>query len=187
MLNNLSEMVVRQLERKWALEAEKDRAADMLRSLACYSQAYMFVDASGPCWRILHMNDSAAAHFGGLLVTWRVACADGWQQRRCVSDARQWMHGVYCLGPGFFCDSENACDGMDSCPRQGWHGLKGGSVTCTGLAWERQPIEFWHLLSVPGGLTSRNAVAEQAAGKQCFTVDGVRCREDVGTYSLTFK
>lgn len=73
LLANCSELLVRQLERRWALEmAERQDGRRLMRSLTCYETAYLFVDVAGPTWRVLHANQPAidllgAPRAGGVL------------------------------------------------------------------------------------------------------------------------
>lgn len=65
MLANLAELLVRQLERKW-VEAEARRSnVQLMRSLACYDEAFLFLDTSKKGdWRVLHMNQAASKLLG---------------------------------------------------------------------------------------------------------------------------
>jgi len=65
LLTNCAEMLVRQLEQKWALQmAGSSKGSGLLRSLACYSAAYLFVDVSESAWQVLHMNEAAVQQLG---------------------------------------------------------------------------------------------------------------------------
>ena len=67
-LANMAEMLVRQLERQWALQlAEQKDMGRMMRSLSVYDMAYLFVDVGGAgssSWRVLHMNNNAIDRLG---------------------------------------------------------------------------------------------------------------------------
>ena len=63
-LNNLAEMLVRQLERGWAEAEAAKHNARLVRSLTAYNAAFLFIDAREPEWRILHMNPVAAKQLG---------------------------------------------------------------------------------------------------------------------------
>ncbi len=59
-LANMTEVVVRQLERRWARElADRKEGTHLARSLECYDMAYMLVDASTPDWRVIYMNNAS--------------------------------------------------------------------------------------------------------------------------------
>ena len=64
-LANITELLVRQLEHKWA-QAEAHRSSlQLMRSLACYDEAFMFLDTSRQGdWRVLHMNQAASKLLG---------------------------------------------------------------------------------------------------------------------------
>lgn len=65
MLANLAEMAVRQLERNWALSEATQSHVQLMRSLACYEEAFLFLDTSQPGnWRVLHINRAAAGMLG---------------------------------------------------------------------------------------------------------------------------
>lgn len=65
MLINLAEMAVRQLERNWALSEATQSRVQLMRSLACYEEAFLFLDTSQPGnWRVLHINRAAASMLG---------------------------------------------------------------------------------------------------------------------------
>ena len=67
-LSNLSEMLVRQLERKWAESEALQSNVQLMRSLACYEEAFLFLDTSREGdWRVLHMNMAASTALGGYL------------------------------------------------------------------------------------------------------------------------
>lgn len=64
-LANLAEMAVRQLERNWALSEATQSHVQLMRSLACYEEAFLFLDTSQPGnWRVLHINRAAAGMLG---------------------------------------------------------------------------------------------------------------------------
>ncbi|KAI8471183.1 MAG: kinase-like domain-containing protein, partial [Monoraphidium minutum] len=67
-LANLAEMMVRQLERKWAQQlAERSdvgAAVTRLRPLAAYDTPYLVVDTAASPWRVMHMNVPAADTLG---------------------------------------------------------------------------------------------------------------------------
>ena len=68
LLANCSELLVRQLERRWALQRmQLQDAAALARPIACYDAAYLFVDAAGERWRVLHMNEPAIQQLGARL------------------------------------------------------------------------------------------------------------------------
>lgn len=69
MFANLAEMAVRQLERNWALSEAVQSNVQLMRSLACYEEAFLFLDTSKPGnWRVLHINKAAAGMLGEFLV-----------------------------------------------------------------------------------------------------------------------
>ncbi len=66
MLSNLSELLVRRIEQRWAEQARAKRQAagsELRRSMECYRAATLFVDLRGGVgaagWRVLHMNAPA--------------------------------------------------------------------------------------------------------------------------------
>ena len=64
-LSNLSEMLVRQLEHKWAESEARQSSVQLMRSLACYEEAFLFLDTSREGdWRALHMNMAASKLLG---------------------------------------------------------------------------------------------------------------------------
>ena len=64
-LANLSEMLVRQLEHKWAESEARQSSVQLMRSLACYEEAFLFLDTSREGdWRVLHMNLAASKLLG---------------------------------------------------------------------------------------------------------------------------
>ena len=64
-LSNLSEMLVRQLEQKWAESEARQSSVQLMRSLACYEEAFLFLDTSREGdWRALHMNLAASKLLG---------------------------------------------------------------------------------------------------------------------------
>ena len=61
-------MAVRQLEINWALSEATQCNVQLMRSLACYTEAFLFLDTSKPGnWRVLHINKAAAGMLGALL------------------------------------------------------------------------------------------------------------------------
>ncbi len=63
----MAELLVRQLERNWALQlAEQKAGVHLARSLASYDMAYMLVDAGKRDWRVIYMNKAAERHLGEL-------------------------------------------------------------------------------------------------------------------------
>ena len=61
-------MLVRQLERKWAESEAVQSNVQLMRSLACYEEAFLFLDTSREGdWRVLHMNMAASTALGGYL------------------------------------------------------------------------------------------------------------------------
>lgn len=67
-LSNLAEMLVRQLEHKWAESEARQSNVQLMRSLACYEEAFLFLDTSrGGDWRVLHMNMAASKLLGECL------------------------------------------------------------------------------------------------------------------------
>ena len=68
-LSNLSEMLVRQLEHKWAESEARQSSVQLMRSLACYEEAFFFLDTSREGdWRVLHMNLAASKLLGRHIV-----------------------------------------------------------------------------------------------------------------------
>ncbi|KAK9827969.1 hypothetical protein WJX81_002964 [Elliptochloris bilobata] len=70
-LNNMAELVVRELERVWALRHTRLAAAQMqqvgqglLRAMDCFQEAIMMVDVREPGWRIMHLNQAAIQQTG---------------------------------------------------------------------------------------------------------------------------
>eukprot|EP00879_Flechtneria_rotunda_P024348 GHRR01025807.1.p1 GENE.GHRR01025807.1~~GHRR01025807.1.p1 ORF type:complete len:558 (+),score=172.49 GHRR01025807.1:730-2403(+) len=65
-LANLSELLVRQIEARWALQEEnKQQGSNLLRSADAYTSACSLVDASdNNNWRILHLNAPAVELLG---------------------------------------------------------------------------------------------------------------------------
>ena len=64
-LANITEFLVRQLEQKWAKSQARHSSVKLMRSLACYDEAFMFLDTSRQGdWRVLHMNKSASKLLG---------------------------------------------------------------------------------------------------------------------------
>ena len=64
-LANITELLVRQLEQKWARSEAQHSSVQLMRSLACYDEAFMFLDISRQGdWRVLHMNKAAAKLLG---------------------------------------------------------------------------------------------------------------------------
>ena len=64
-LANIAELLVRQLERKWAESEARQSDVQLMRSLACYDEAFMFLDTSRQGnWRVLHMNRAASKLLG---------------------------------------------------------------------------------------------------------------------------
>ena len=64
-LANLAEMAVRHVERNWALSEASQCSVSLMRSLACYEEAFLFLDTSRPGdWRVLHINKAAADMLG---------------------------------------------------------------------------------------------------------------------------
>ncbi|KAL3147321.1 hypothetical protein ABBQ32_002806 [Trebouxia sp. C0010 RCD-2024] len=60
-LSNIAELLVRQLERKWAESEARQGHMQLMRSLACYDEAFLFLDTSRKGdWRVLHMNQAAS-------------------------------------------------------------------------------------------------------------------------------
>ena len=64
-LSNIAELLVRQLERKWAESEARRGHVQLMRSLACYDEAFLFLDTSKKGdWRVLHMNQAASKLLG---------------------------------------------------------------------------------------------------------------------------
>jgi hypothetical protein len=65
-LANLSELLVRQIEARWAREARRKCEAGHLRRAAdAYRHATGFIDASDPHnWKVLHLNGPAVELLG---------------------------------------------------------------------------------------------------------------------------
>ena len=64
-LANITELVVRQLEQKWAMSQARNSSVQLMRSLACYDEAFLFLDTSRQGdWRVLHMNKAASKLLG---------------------------------------------------------------------------------------------------------------------------
>ncbi|WIA38325.1 hypothetical protein OEZ86_001662 [Tetradesmus obliquus] len=67
-LANLSELLVRQIERRWALQgSQRVQGSKLMRSVEAYGSACGFIDASNVNkWRLLHLNAPAVELLGGL-------------------------------------------------------------------------------------------------------------------------
>ena len=77
-LANITELLVRQLEQKWAKSEAQHSSVQLMRSLACYDEAFIFLDTSRQGdWRVLHMN-KAAAKLLGMRGLSRRACEETW-------------------------------------------------------------------------------------------------------------
>eukprot|EP00775_Hariotina_reticulata_P004061 gene4061-4308_t len=65
-LANLSELLVRQIERRWALQqASKNEGSALLRNADAYESAVAFIDATDMnAWRVLHLNTPAKELLG---------------------------------------------------------------------------------------------------------------------------
>ena len=64
-LANITELLVRQLEQKWAMSQARNSSVQLMRSLACYDEAFLFLDTSRQGdWRVLHMNKAASKLLG---------------------------------------------------------------------------------------------------------------------------
>ena len=64
-LANITELLVRQLEQKWAKSEAQHSSVQLMRSLACYDEAFIFLDTSRQGdWRVLHMNKAASKLLG---------------------------------------------------------------------------------------------------------------------------
>ena len=64
-LANISELLVRQLERKWAESEARQSNVQLMRCLACYDEGFMLLDTSGEGdWRVLHINKAASKLLG---------------------------------------------------------------------------------------------------------------------------
>lgn len=63
-LSNIAELTVRELEKKWAMELERACLDHVLRSLDCYDQGFLFVEASKVDWQIIHVSPAAAQETG---------------------------------------------------------------------------------------------------------------------------
>lgn len=71
-LGNMAELLVRQLEYKWAESEARQSNVQLMRSLACYEEAFLFLDTSkAGDWRVLHMNMAACNLLG---CDWSPAC-----------------------------------------------------------------------------------------------------------------
>ena len=67
-MGNMAELLVRQLEYKWAESEARQSNVQLMRSLACYEEAFLFLDTSkAGDWRVLHMNMAACKLLGELL------------------------------------------------------------------------------------------------------------------------
>ncbi|KAK9908248.1 hypothetical protein WJX75_004806 [Coccomyxa subellipsoidea] len=63
-LSNIAELATRELEKKWAMQLERACLDHVLRSLDCYDQGFLFVEASQAVWQILHVSPAAAQETG---------------------------------------------------------------------------------------------------------------------------
>ncbi|KIY92470.1 mixed lineage protein kinase, partial [Monoraphidium neglectum] len=76
-LANLAEMMVRQLEQKWARQlsnqSDVSAAVQRLRPLGAYDTPYLVVDTASSPWRVLHMNNPAIDMLG---VEWGASYAE---------------------------------------------------------------------------------------------------------------
>ncbi len=74
LLANMAELLVRQLERTWALQLQEEQQGKQLaRSMSVYDSACLFVDVSKPTWRVLHANVPAIEQLGECNAGWRAA------------------------------------------------------------------------------------------------------------------
>lgn len=64
LLCNFAELVVRELEANWAARQQHLHSLRLLRAMDAYKQAFLFVDACAPGWRVLYMNDEAMKRTG---------------------------------------------------------------------------------------------------------------------------
>ena len=95
LLCNFAELVVRELEAGWAARRQRLHSLRLLRAMDAYKQAFLFVDASRPGWRVLYMNDEAVKRTGAGLA-WLNELS-----RRCYQSASGYlrMHRALCAGP----------------------------------------------------------------------------------------
>ncbi|BDA44668.1 probable megakaryocyte-associated tyrosine-protein kinase at C-terminar half [Coccomyxa sp. Obi] len=63
-LSNIAELAMRELEKKWAMQLERACLDHVLRSLDCYDQGFLFVEASCADWQIIHVSPAAAQETG---------------------------------------------------------------------------------------------------------------------------
>ena len=92
-LGNMAELLVRQLEYKWAESEARQSNVQLMRSLACYEEAFLFLDTSkAGDWR-LHMNMAACKllgellHFPSLLLVGIVKSKQSYDQQQCAVHA----------------------------------------------------------------------------------------------------
>lgn len=60
----MAELAIRELEKKWAMQMERECMDHMLRELECYNHGFLFVDASKPEWLLLNVSPAAAEEIG---------------------------------------------------------------------------------------------------------------------------
>ena len=65
-LSNIAELAMREMEKKWAMQLERACLDHVLRSLDCYDQGFLFVEASRAEWQIIHVSPAAAQETGAL-------------------------------------------------------------------------------------------------------------------------
>lgn len=65
-LSNIAELAMRELEKKWAMQLERACLDHVLRSLDCYDQGFLFVEASRADWQIIHVSPAAAQETGAV-------------------------------------------------------------------------------------------------------------------------
>lgn len=85
-LTNLSEILVRQLEHKWAESEARQSSVQLMRSLACYEEAFLFLDTSRQGdWRVLHMNLAASKLLGRHILLTLTPCRQAGLPENCKS------------------------------------------------------------------------------------------------------
>ena len=63
-LNNLSELMVREIEGACERAAQRQQSKKLLAAMDLYQDAFMIVDTTVRKWRILHLNLMAANEIG---------------------------------------------------------------------------------------------------------------------------
>ena len=75
-LNNLSELVVHEIEAACERAAQRQQSEKLLAAMDLYQDAFMLVDTTVRKWRILHLNLMAANEIGAheSFTSWEFCC-----------------------------------------------------------------------------------------------------------------